>query len=109
MTRLIPFAVAAVAVALTSACSTQPTTQSTPTIVTNVHPYKAGNGVVQSVFATPVFAAPATAGAGSSAERLQRLEIKMDSGTVQYVDTPSREFTRGMRVSLSEDRLIRRM
>jgi len=110
MTRLAPFAVIALAaVATLSGCSTQPTTQATPTIVTNVHPYKAGNGVVQSVFATPVFAAPAMASAGSSAQGLQRLEIKMDSGTVQYVDTPSREFSRGTRVSLSEDHIIRKI
>jgi hypothetical protein len=33
----------------------------------------------------------------------------MDDGSTQYVDTPSREFTRGMRVTLTEDRLIQRM
>jgi len=33
----------------------------------------------------------------------------MDNGAVQYVDTPSREFSRGTRVSLSEDHVIRRM
>ena len=75
-----------------------------PPIVTNVQPYKAGNGVVQSVSSAPVMA-----GAGSSAEPRLRLEIRMDDGSIQYVDTPSREFTRGMRVTLTEDRLIRRM
>ena len=51
-------------------------------------------------------------GAGSPApapaEPMQRLEIKMDNGKIQYVDVPSREFTRGTRVTLTEDRLIRR-
>jgi hypothetical protein len=32
----------------------------------------------------------------------------MDNGTVQYVDVPSREFTRGTRVILTEDKIIRR-
>ena len=107
MTRLVPFALAAVAAATLGACTTPPPqggpAQPPPKIVTNVHPYKAGNGVVQSVSAAPVMA-----GSGSSAEPLQRLEIKMDNGSIQYVDTPSREFTRGTRVTLTEDRLIKR-
>ena len=40
---------------------------------------------------------------------MQRLEIRMDNGMVQYVDTPSGEFTKGMRVSLTEDHVIRKM
>lgn len=102
MIRFTPVALVAVAAAL-GACGTPPQS-ATPNIVTNVHPYKAGNGVVQSVLAVPVLP-----GAGSSAQGLQRLEIKMDNGTVQYVDTPAREFSRGTRVSLSEDHVIRRM
>lgn len=109
MTKLMPLAVVA-AVATLGACTTPPQvggpSQSQPNIVTNVHPYKAGNGVVQSVSATPVMRG---AGAGSSAEPLQRLEIKMDNGSIQYVDTSSRDFTKGTRVSLTEDKLIRRM
>lgn len=104
MNRLIPLAVLAAALA---ACSTPPP-QSGPApgvkVVTNVHPYVPGNGVVQSVSATPV-----AAGAGSSSEPLQRLEIKMDNGTIQYVDTSSREFTKGTRVSLSQDRFIKKL
>jgi hypothetical protein len=48
-----------------------------------------------------VFPTPASA-------NLHRLEVKMDNGTVQYVDTDSREFQRGMRIALSEDRQIRK-
>ncbi|HEV3009127.1 MAG TPA: hypothetical protein VGX52_08855 [Burkholderiales bacterium] len=108
MTRLVPLAVAAAVATTLGACTTPPpqggpAAQQPPKIVTNVHPYKAGNGVVQSVSAAPVMA-----GAGSSAEPLQRLEIKMDNGSIQYVDTTSREFTRGTRVTLTEDRLIKR-
>ena len=96
------------ALATLSACTTPPSTGGpaarSPNIVTNVHPYRAGTGVVQAVM--PV---PATAAAGSSAEPMQRLEIKMDDGRIQYVDTLSREFTKGTRVQLSEDKLIRKI
>ena len=105
MTRVTPFAIAAVAAL--AACSTPPQTggpSKAANIVTNVQPYHAGNGVVQNVFPSP-----ASAAAGSSAQPVQRLEIKMDNGKVQYVDTTSSEFTKGTRVSLSEDKIIRRM
>src|SRR5688572_23475180 len=97
-----------IALATLSACSAPPQTggpaQPRPNIVTNVHPYTAGTGVVQAVMPVPVAAA-----AGSSAEPMQRLEIKMDRGGIQYVDTSSREFTKGTRVQLTEDRLIRKI
>lgn len=114
MKRLVPLAVAALAL---GACSTPPQTggpAAKPNIVTNVHPYTAGNGTIQSVSPAPAVAASASAGssasasAGSSAEPLQRLEIKMDNGSIQYVDTPSRDFKKGMRVNLSPDRFIKR-
>jgi hypothetical protein len=100
MVRLaIPLSLAALAAL--SACSTPPQSggpaQPSPNIVTNVHPYHAGNGTVQAVMPAP----------GSS--DMQRLEIKMDNGPVQYVDTSAREFTKGTRVQLSQDRIIKRM
>ena len=103
MPKLLPLAVIATAAAL-GACSTPPQ-QPAPRIVTNVIPYAPGNGVVQAVFAAP----PGQAPASSSAEPMARLEIKMDNGKIQYVDTPSREFTRGSRVQLTEDRLIKKI
>ena len=45
----------------------------------------------------------------SSAGRLNRLAIKMDSGEVQYVDTDSNEFKQGTRVELTPDRMIRKV
>jgi hypothetical protein len=39
---------------------------------------------------------------------MQRLEVKMDNGKVQYIDTPSRDFTKGMRITLTPDRYIKR-
>jgi hypothetical protein len=103
--KVVPLAILAAAL---GACSTPPQqggpAQSSPRIVTNVHPYKSGSGTVQAVHATP-----AAAAAGASSQPVQRLEIKMDDGTIQYVDTTSREFPRGTRVVLTEDRYIKRL
>ncbi|HWM42090.1 MAG TPA: hypothetical protein VNP36_06600 [Burkholderiales bacterium] len=108
MAKLVPLAVIA-AVATLGACSTPPQagapSQAAPNIVTNVVPYTSGSGVVQSVSPTPVMPGAA---AGSS-QPLQRLEVKMDNGSTQYVDTASREITKGTRITLTEDKQIRRM
>jgi hypothetical protein len=106
MAKLTPFAVAAVA--LLGACSTTPPQPITPNIATIVHPMRPGTGVVQAVMPAPMMVAGATASAGSS-EPMQRLEIKMSDGRVQYVDTKSGELARGDRVQLSEDGIIRKV
>jgi hypothetical protein len=101
MNRLIPLAVIA---AVLAACST-PREAPAPRIVAVEHSYIPGTGVVQSVMPTPV----AGAAAGSSpTEPMQRLEVKMENGKVQYIDTPSRDFTKGMRITLTPDRYIKR-
>ena|SRR5688572_5732429 len=105
MVKLTPFAIAAVA--LLGACSTNPPQPITPNIATIVHPMRAGTGVVQSVMPAPVVTG-ATASAGSS-EPLQRLEIKMSDGRMQYVDTKSSGIAKGDRVQLSEDSIIRKV
>jgi len=102
MAKLTPFALAAIA--LLAACSTAPQ-PATPTIATIVHPLQAGTGVVQAVMPAPVMV---SAGAGSS-QPLQRLEIKMSDGKVQYVDTPSREIAKGDRIQLGADGIIRKV
>jgi hypothetical protein len=98
----LPLAIAAVAAL--GACSTPPQqggpAQYGANIVTNVQPYRAGSGVVQNIY--PV---PSTAAAGGSSA-MQRLEVRMSDGTVQYVDAPSGEFTKGARVQLTEDKHI---
>lgn len=97
--------IALAAVAALGACSmTQPPRSNAPQIVTNVHPMHPGTGVIQSVTPTPVMA-----GAGSSGEPMQRLEIKMDNGRMSYVDTPSRELAKGDRIQLTEDRVIKKL
>jgi hypothetical protein len=101
MTKLTPFALAAIA--LLGACSTTP--QPTTPIATIVHPLRAGTGVVQAVMPAPVMI---SASAGSS-EPLQRLEIKMSDGKMQYVDVRSREIAKGDRVQLGADGIIRKV
>ena len=102
MIRLIALSVFVAAV---GACSTPPQqggpSQATPKVVTNVHPYIPGQGTV-----TAVMPAPSSAAAGGSAEPMQRLEIRMDDGKVQYVDVPSKDFPKGTRVTLTQDKLI---
>jgi hypothetical protein len=101
MTKLTPVALAAIA--LLGACSTTP--QPTTPIATIVHPLRAGTGVVQAVTPTPMMV---SASAGSS-EPLQRLEIKMSDGKMQYVDVRSREIAKGDRVQLGADGIIRKV
>jgi hypothetical protein len=96
-------------------CATDTTTTSgssrTEPVVRQM-PYKPGTGVVQSWSAAPSPAAgasgrvdPRSAASGSG---MLRLGIKMDDGTVQYVDTESRDFPIGTRVQLTQDHVIKR-
>src|SRR5438309_7098540 len=101
-------------------------------IVPQAMSYRPGFGTVQSVLLTPAMSSasggtatgasahPAGTSAtdrpeprvgvpSSSAGRLNRLAIKMDSGEVQYVDTDSNEFKQGTRVELTPDRMIRKV
>lgn len=105
MAKLTLFALAAIA--LLGACSTTPQS-SAPNIATIVHPLSAGSGVVQAVMPAPVMVAGATASAGSS-EPMQRLEIKMSDGKMQYVDVRSNEIAKGDRVQLGADGIIRKV
>jgi hypothetical protein len=46
----------------------------------------------------------------SSSGRLVRLAIKMDSGgDLQYIDTDSSQFTKGTRVELTPDGMIKKL
>lgn len=79
-----------------------------PNIVAQQMPYKAGTGVVQTWAAAPSPAAGASGRVDPSGSGMLRLGIKMDDGTVQYVDTDSRDFTIGTRIELTPDRVIKR-
>ena len=71
--------------------------------------YRTGTGVIESVTSAP---APLTAAAGGSAapsEPLSRLAIRMDNGRIQYIDTSDTGYARGMRVRLTDERLIEKL
>ncbi|HZM36348.1 MAG TPA: hypothetical protein VFC18_17920 [Burkholderiales bacterium] len=68
-------------------------------------PYYSGAGVVTSWSPSPNAAA---GGSGRPMGDLLRMEVKMDDGRTQYIDTESRDFPVGTRVRLSENREITR-
>jgi len=69
-------------------------------------PYYPGTGTVTSWAPSPSDAAGA--GSGRPMGDLLRMEVKMDDGKMQYIDTESRDFPVGTRVRLSENREITR-
>ena len=113
MTRIaLPLSILAAAVL--SACSSPgPSSQASQPITPQQVAYRSGSGVVQSV--TPAPSAVNASSGGSAASRtpasesgLSRLAIKMDDGSMQYIDTATRDFSAGTRVRLTQDRLIER-
>jgi hypothetical protein len=71
---------------------------------TTVMQLRAGSGRVESISAVPSI----TATAGSSAQASRRLGLRMDDGTMQYVDTDAQGINLGDRVQLTGDGYIRR-
>jgi hypothetical protein len=121
MSRLaIPFALTAVA--LVAACAHRAEPAPTPVVVVPQQqpttvvaaPPPVANVVVQPTALRPGFgrvetiaAVPTTSGAGSSAPgAMRRLGIKMEDGTMQYVDSDSPNAI-GERVQLTGDGYIR--
>jgi hypothetical protein len=72
-----------------------PAASSGPAVVQNVSAIRAGMGRIESM-------APATASAGGTAPAMHRLNIRMDDGSMQVVDTPSTGLAIGDRVELEE-------
>jgi hypothetical protein len=117
-------ALSVVAAAALGACGTRPTatapapqqsaaTAPTPKVATTVHPYTPGQGTITAVMPTPGSAAAGGGAAGGGAAgggtaATQRLEIRMDNGAVQYVDVAGKDFEKGNRVVLTQDKLIRK-
>ena len=112
------------AVAGVAACTT--TYHSSPfgsaAVVPQTTGYRPGTGVIQNVFAAPARVAVAGGSAttnrpeppvgteGARSGPINRLAIKMDKGgAIQYIDTESNEFGRGMRVELSPDGKIKKL
>jgi hypothetical protein len=138
MTRIaIPLAILAVAgVAACSSPSTTNTravgAHEAPIVPQSASNFRAGFGTVQNVVLAPSPMGAARGGTAtgasshpagtsatdrplprvgepsSSAGRLNRLTIRMDDGSTQYIDTDSNEFPRGTRVEITPDRMIRK-
>ncbi|HVJ12312.1 MAG TPA: hypothetical protein VNC62_12150 [Burkholderiales bacterium] len=64
---------------------------------------RAGHGRIESI--TPM---PQSAASGGTVRQLKRLGIKMDDGSVQFVDTPAEGLSVGERVELTTDGQLRR-
>ena len=112
--KVAPTLVLSLAAAALAGCAgNEPSVSSTsgldkrPNIVAQQMPYKAGTGVVQTWSAAPSPAAGAS-GRVDPSGRVLRMGIKMDDGTMQYVDTDSRDFPIGTRVELTSDHIIKR-
>ncbi|HET7366418.1 MAG TPA: hypothetical protein VFJ70_22825 [Burkholderiales bacterium] len=124
MTKLaLPLSILAAATLVACSSNRAPapsTISSAAPIVPQQVAYRPGTGVVQNVVLAP---APISAVSGgtdrpeppvgvpsSSSGRLARLAIKMDAGgDLQYVDTDSSQFTKGTRVELTPDHMIRKL
>lgn len=92
-----------------AACASTPSTTE-QRVATVEMPFRAGQGtVIAATQARPPISAGAggTAAAASTAPASYRLQIRMDDGTVQFVDTDAAELTAGTRVELGADHSIR--
>lgn len=83
---------------------TAPAASAAPAVVQSVATVRPGMGRIESI--AP--AATASAG-GTAASPMQRLNIRMDDGSMQVIDTPSPGFAIGDRVELTREGYIRRI
>lgn len=103
---------AAAAVAPFLAGCMSPPPANAPRVATAELPYHAGQGVV---IAATRAREPLSAAVGGTATPVSttpanyRLAIRMDNGTMQYVDVDNPEIAVGSRVELGADRTIRRL
>lgn len=139
MTKLaLPLSILAAATLMACSSNRAPApstiSSAAPIVPQKAATYRPGTGVVQNVVLAPapisaVSGGTATGATGhvagpsstdraeppvgvpsSSSGRLVRLAIKMDSGgAIQYVDTDSSQFTKGTRVELTPDGMIKKL
>jgi len=74
-----------------------------PAVVAAPNAIRAGHGQIESI--TPL---PESAATGGTTRQVKRLGIKMQDGTVQFVDTPADGLRVGERVELTGDGYLRR-
>lgn len=112
--KVAPTLVLSLAAAALAGCAgNEPSVSSTsgldkrPNIVAQQMPYKAGTGIVQTWAAAPSPAAGASGRVDPSGGGMLRLGIKMDDGTVQYVDSSAAGINMGERIELTSDGRIK--
>ena len=76
--------------------------------------YRPGTGVIESVTRAPapfssMSGGAAAGGTAPAPDQLNRLAIRMDDGRRQLIDTSDTGFAPGMRVRLTDSRLIEKM
>jgi hypothetical protein len=117
MIKLLPISLSLTALALLAACgSRQPApiviVPSAPVVTTApaaTTPVVAPAAALRPGFGRIESMSPAqSASAGGTAATMQRLNIRMDDGSMQVVDTPSTGLSIGDRVELTRDGFIRR-
>jgi hypothetical protein len=74
-----------------------------PAVVAAPSAIRAGHGQIESI--TPL---PESAATGGTVRQVKRLGIKMQDGTLQFVDTPAEGLSIGERVELTGDGYLRR-
>ncbi len=79
-----------------------PPAASAPVVVPTPTAVRPGFGRIESITVLPTSAA-----AGATTKPMRRLGIKMEDGTVQYVDTAAEGISIGERVELTKDGLLR--
>jgi hypothetical protein len=79
-----------------------PQVAAAPVVVPTPTAIQAGFGRIETITALP-----ASAAAGGTVKPLRRIGIKMENGTVQYVDTAAEGLSIGERVELTSDGQIR--
>jgi hypothetical protein len=81
---------------------TAPPAATAPVVVPTPTAVRPGFGRIESMTALPPSAA-----AGATTKPMRRLGIKMEDGTVQYVDTTAEGLSLGERIELTRDGYIR--
>lgn len=82
-----------------------PPVAQTPVVVPQTVALRPGHGRIEAVSLIP---STGSASTGSSAPSGHRLAVKMDDGTLQYVDTSAMNLAVGDRIELTRDGFIRR-
>lgn len=124
--KLIAIPLSILAVAAVGGCASNRPADTFPRASIQPQPvaYRAGQGTITQVTASPSYYGSAAAGGSAratssaansaganigtaSASGYQRLTIRMDDGKMQYLDTDTREFRPGQRVELLPNQTIR--